>query len=383
VDPARFVSRRFGSVVKTPGRFGFHTFVPEPLPRTVELTAPAVSALSRADRALGRLAGAGRLLPNPQVLVNAYTRREAVASSRIEGTQTTISELFEAEAGGELHGDMFEVVNYVGAMQLGLDQLQHLPISRRLIEQIHARLLSGVRGQERAPGEVRRSPNWIGSPDNRPETAVFVPPPVDEMERGLSDWEKFVNDDSMDMPPLVKCALMHYQFETLHPFLDGNGRLGRLLIIFELVSEGHLPAPLLYVSSYFETHKDRYYDCLQGVRERGDVESWIRFFLDAVTTQATDAMNRAERLIDRREAFRSRLKGSRSRAHEVVDLLLENPFITPTSVRRRLDITHQGATNLLKQLEAVGVLEPIGRRPGRANRWRAPELVEIILSPSA
>lgn len=369
--------------MKTPGRYGFYTFIPEPLPRSLELTSQSVACLSRADRALGRLAGAGRLLPNPQILVNAYVRREAVASSRIEGTQTTISELFEAEARGDIRGEVAEVMNYVGALNLGLARLRELPISRRLLETIHRELLSGVRGQERAPGEVRRTPNWIGSADNTPDSAVFVPPPVDVMERGLSDWEHFMHDESMDMPPLVKCALMHYQFETLHPFLDGNGRLGRLLIIFQLISEGHLPAPLLYVSSYFESHKDEYYDRLQGVRERGEIQEWLRFFLDAVTTQAADAVTRAERILDQREKYRDHLRGTRSRAHEVVDILLENPFISTTIVRTRLGVSSQGATNLLRQLQDVEILQSLPRIPGRSSRWRATELVDIIVGSSA
>ena len=221
------------------------------MPRNMELSEPTVAVLSEADRALGRLAGAGRLLPNPHLLVNAYVRREAVASSRIEGIQASLSDLFDAEARGDFRdGDIQEVVNYIRAMETGLARLDQLPISRRLLEEIHRVLLSEVRGEAAQPGNVRTSPNWIGSPDNQPATAVFVPPPVDELAEGLADWERFVHEP-LAMPPLIRCALMHYQFETLHPFLDGNGRLGRLLIVFFLVSEDLLPAPLLYLSSYF------------------------------------------------------------------------------------------------------------------------------------
>jgi Fic family protein len=171
---------------------------------------------------------------------------------------------------------------------------------------------------------------------------------------------------------------MHYQFETLHPFLDGNGRLGRLLIIFFLLKEGHLPSPLLYLSAYFELYKDEYYDRLQGVREKGQLQEWVQFFLRAVEVQAVDAVNRAERLTDLRENYRRRLHGSRSRAHEVVDLLLENPILTTASVARRLRVTAQGATNLLRQLEQVGVLDPLPRVPGRSNRWVAREVYRVI-----
>jgi len=344
----------------------------------MELSEPTVAVLSEADRALGRLAGAGRLLPNPHLLVNAYVRREAVASSRIEGIQASLSDLFDAEARGDFRdGDIQEVVNYIRAVETGLARLDQLPISRRLLEEIHRVLLSGVRGEAAQPGNVRTSPNWIGSPDNQPATAVFVPPPVDELAEGLADWERFVHEP-LAMPPLIRCALMHYQFETLHPFLDGNGRLGRLLIVFFLVSEDLLPAPLLYLSSYFEAHRSQYYDRLQAVREAADVEGWLQFFLSAVVTQATDALARAEQLIDLREGYRERLRGKRSRAHEVVDMVLENPYVTTAQVAARLGVTSQGATNLLRTLEDRDILRSLPRLGGRSNRWVAFEVLAVL-----
>lgn len=372
------MSDRFGSLVKTPGRYGFYTFIPSRMPRTLDLSPRTVVLLSDADRAIGRLAGAGRLLPNPQLLVNAYITREAVASSRIEGTQATISDVFDAEARGTTNADVQEVVNYVRAMNAGLDALKELPISKRLIEEIHAILLEGVRGAERNPGEIRKSPNWIGSPDNRPDTAIFVPPPQDEMRLGLTDWEHFVNADNRELPPLISCALMHYQFETLHPFLDGNGRIGRLLIIFYLISKGLLPAPLLYVSSYFEEHKSTYYDLLQSVRESGNIDSWLQFFLVAIATQASDAERRAENIMDCREEYRTRLRGDRSRAAEAVDQLIQNPIATAGSISRSLGISIQGATNLLGRLERVGIIQPSGRIPGRAKRWICHGIFETL-----
>ena len=310
--------------------------------------------------------------------MNAYIRREAVSSSRIEGTQATLSEVFDAESRGDLRGEIQEVVNYIRAMDVGLQRLTSLPISKRLIEEIHSVLLEGVRGQAMQPGRIRSSPNWIGSPDNRPTTAIFVPPPADEMVLGLSDWEQFIHAE-LTMPPLIRCALLHYQFETLHPFLDGNGRLGRLLIIFYLVSEGLLPAPFLYLSSYFEQHKGEYYDRLQAVRERGDIDGWLTFFLAAVVRQATDALSRAERLIDLRETYRERLRGKRSRAHEILDAVLENPFVTTSQTARRLNISPQGATNLLRSLQAEAILSPLPRIPGRSNRWVAHEIRDILI----
>jgi len=383
VDKARFTRTDYGVVRKTAGPHGFYTFFPAPLPRSLRLNDVTVACLSDADRAIGRLAGAGRLLPNPHLLVNAYIRREAVASSRIEGTQATLSEVFEAESsGGKVSADIQEVVNYIAALEHGLACLETLPISRRLVEKIHKVLLAGVRGQEQTPGETRKSPNWIGSPDNSPETAIFVPPPHEDMEEGLSDWEHFVHED-LPMPPLVRCALLHYQFETLHPFLDGNGRLGRLLIIFYFVSEGHLPSPLLYLSSYFEEHRSEYYDRLQAVRERAAIDEWLQFFLTAVTTQANDAVTRAERLTDVREDYRKRLHGSRGRAHELIDLLFDNPFITTATTRRHLEVTNQGATNMLRQLEAAEILTPVTRVPGRALRWVARDVYDALTDPIA
>jgi Fic family protein len=305
--------------------------------------------------------------------------REAVASSRIEGTQATLSEVMDAQAiGGDVDGDIREVVNYMNAMNFGLERLKELPLSKRLVEEIHGKLLQGTRGVERNPGELRRSPNWIGSPDNKPDTAIFVPPPEDEMKVGLSDWEYFVNGDSGDIPPLVACALMHYQFETLHPFLDGNGRLGRLLITFYLICHDHLPAPLLYVSSYFEDHKPEYYDRLQGVRERGEIEEWLIFFLTAVEIQASDAEARSKKLMDVRESFRATLRGDRSRATEVIDLLVQNPFVTTRAVSASLGITVQGATSLLNKLEKLDIIRPRTRVPGRLKRWICPNILEVL-----
>ncbi len=291
-----------------------------------------------------------------------------------------MSEVLDAEATGTVGHDVREVLNHIAAMERGLDLIEHLPISRRLIEELHAVLLDNVRGGERDPGHVRTSPNWIGSTDNTPATAVFVPPPADEMERGLSDWERFVHEPS-ELPPLIRCALLHYQFETLHPFLDGNGRIGRLLITFFLISEGHLPQPLLYLSGYFEDHKSEYYDRLQAVREHGELDRWLVFFLTAVKTQANDAVSRSERLIDLREDYLTRLHGSRSRAREVVDLLLMNPIATTRSVSGRLEITFQGATNLMKQLAALDIVKQLPRVSGRSNRWIAQDLHQALVGP--
>ena len=325
MDPRDFADSEFGRPGRSPGATHLsHTvYLPKPIPRSIQLDELTTAALSEADRALGRLAGAGRLLRNPLLLANLYVRREAISSTRIEGTHATLDDLYEAETGGSVSEDVKEVVNYVETLFAGLRAVEDRPITVDLVKELHVNLLADVRGEDKQPGVIRTRPNWIGSGD--PATARFVPPPHTELDSGLADWENFLSEELV-MPPLIRCAMMHYQFETLHPFLDGNGRLGRLLIVLYLIREKHLPAPLLYLSTYFEQHKSEYYDALQRVREEGDIQTWLRHFLTAITDQANDAVHRSERLLDLDDEYRARLTGSRSRAHEVIDLLLERPL---------------------------------------------------------
>jgi len=344
------------------------------------LDADTVMNLSEADAALGRLAGAGRLLVDPHPLVTAYITREAVASSSIEGTQASVTEVFDAAVTGESkRDDIREVRNYIAALEHGVARIEGgFPISLRLIKEMHEILVRGVRGHERTPGEVRRSQNWISSPDNRPSTARFVPPPVEEMWHALDDWERYLHDEAPRLPLLVRCALLHYQFETIHPFLDGNGRLGRLFVVLYLRDRGRLPAPLLYLSSYFEQRKAEYYDRLQYLRERGEVAEWLQFFLHGVAVQATDAVDRAEMLADLREEYRGRLRGRRSRAPEVVDLLFANPILTVRYVRTRLGISQPGATNILRLLTEEEIVREVGSGPGVRHRWFADGILEVL-----
>jgi Fic family protein len=336
--------------------------------------------LSEADAALGRLAGAGRLLPDPHLLVNAYITREAVASSRIEGTQASVTEVFDAEVTDKSsRQDIQEVRNYIKALKHGLNRLDEgFPISLRLVREMHELLLTGVRGHERTPGEFRQSQNWISSPDNQPRTARFVPPTVDEMWRALDDWEKFLHDDQPQLPLMIRCALLHYQFETIHPFLDGNGRLGRLFITLYLVEFGRLPSPLLYISSYFDQHTGEYYDRLQFVRERGQIDEWLDFFLTGVAAQAADAFTRAEELADLREQYRLRLQGTRSRAIEVADMLFANPVVTVRAVQQALGVSQPGATNLLRTLTNHGIVDEVGEGPGTRHRWFANGILRVL-----
>ena len=385
MKPDDYQAPEMGRPKRGLGRFGFWYFEPAPIPRDIVLSRDTVMVLSAADTALGRLAGVGRLLRDPHRLVRPYVTREALASSRIEGTQASLSDVFQAVASGAKPSDnnVLEVQNYIQAMERGLQLLAELPMSLRVIRNIHEVLLQDVRGREKRPGEFRETPVWIGSPTDAPDNATFVPPLMEEMHEALRDWELFANENPR-MPLLVQCALLHYQFETIHPFLDGNGRLGRLLIVFFLVQQGRLAAPLLYISPYLEEHRPEYYDRLQAVRERGQLEEWIQFFLTAVSAQAEDAVTRAEQLVDLRERYRAALAGSRSRAIEVVELMVENPILSTFSIQRQLQVTNQGALNLIKQLERRGWIKRLGKF-GRGGRtfWVAEEVLNTLNRPRA
>ncbi len=341
--------------------------------------------MADAEAALGRLAGvgrqsaAGRLSRYLQLLVGPYLLREAVSSTRIEGTQASLADVYAAEADDRPHDpDVEEVVNYVEAIETGLRRLETLPLSARLIREMHAVILAGVRGQERQPGEFRKTQNWIGSPGSTIETAAFVPPPHDLIGNLLDDLERFVHAPP-EVPLLIQAALIHYQFETIHPFLDGNGRLGRLLIVLFLVLRGRLPAPLLYISPYFEQRREEYYEALQGVRERGDFDSWLAMFLDAVATQAADAFSRAERLTDLRERYRALVQAeTRGSANQLVDLAFEQPVLTARIVEHRLGVTRASALSALRVLEQVGILSEAGSGPRGQLRWLAEEILDVL-----
>lgn len=381
-----FTNAEFGEPYRDPSTgWDFWAFRPAPIPRAVTLDPETVLALSNADAALGRLAGAGRQLRDPNMFIRPYMTREALASSRIEGTVASLSDVFQAEAADDVTAsvDVREVLNYRSAMAQGLNQMPDLQlVIGRIVRDIHRVLLTGVRGEEKRPGEFRESPVWIGSPTDSPENAVFVPPFEREMLEAWKDWEEFANDEPR-LPKLVQCALLHYQFETIHPFLDGNGRVGRLLIVFYLIHRASLPAPLLYLSSYLEQHRREYYERLQAVREKGELQQWLQFFLTAVAVQAEDAIARAERLHDLRQGYRAQLSGSRSRAAEVVDLLFVNPIVTARAVANALRITNQGALNLIRQLERRGWLEPVAiRTRGGRRYWVAQEVFSAVSDPA-
>jgi cell filamentation protein, protein adenylyltransferase len=357
----------------------YRAYYPEPLPAAVNLSADTVGLLADAEASLGRLAGAGRVLPNPHLLIRPYMIREALASTRIEGTQASLAGVLEAEAGGDrLSPDIEEVVNYIRAMEEGIERLTELPFSMRLVREMHAILLEGVRGRDRQPGELRTTQNWIGTGGATLATASFVPPPPEELGRLLSDWERFVHENRT-VPVLIQSGLIHHQFETIHPFLDGNGRLGRLIIVFHLMLRERLPSPLLYLSPYFERNRDDYYAALQAVRERGDIDLWLRFFLTGVEQQANDAVARAERLVDLRESYRVRVvESTRGQAVALVDVLFAHPIVTARIVESILGVRRPTALRALDLLVDMGILEEMPPGPRRQRRFLAQEVLVAI-----
>jgi Fic family protein len=310
--------------------------------------------LSVAATNLGRLDGVASTLPNPDLFVAMYVRYEAVLSSQIENTQSTLEEVlqFESEPDADHPKDVEEVVNYVSAMKYGLERLREFPLSLRLIREIHAELMKGVRGSNRDPGEFRRTQNWIGSSNCTLSTATFVPPPVHEMNQALHHFERFLHTQDT-MPVLIFCALAHAQFETIHPFLDGNGRIGRLLITFLLCHQGVLNQPLLYLSHYFKRHRAEYYDRLMAVRTDGHWEQWIKFFLRGVSEVSLDATDTARKILELREDFRTRLSqmGSSNFTHRLLDLIFKKPLINVGFVASQLECSFAKASQLVSFFE--------------------------------
>jgi Fic family protein len=367
-----------GEVRRTAGRHGYWAFHPSPLPRRLALSGETVALLGEAESALGRLDGVSQLVPNPNLLVRPYLVREAVASTRIEGTRASIAEVYDADASDAgLTPDMEEVVNYVRATEHAVARLADLPLSMRLVREAHEILLDGVRGRDKQPGQVRATQNWIGSATSTIDTATYVPPPPDVMGASLDDWERFVNDQSTALPALAQCALMHYQFEAIHPFLDGNGRVGRLLIVLFLIDRGRLARPVLYVSPYLERHRETYIGHLQAIHEHGNTDPWIGFFCQAVADQAGDAVRRARRLVELREDYRRRVP-AQANAQALVDVLFETPVLTSRLVEHHLDVTRPTSLRLLHQFAAAGVLVARPAGPRGQHRWQANEIVHAL-----
>lgn len=349
---------------------GYLAFVPPPIPSSIEWSSDLARLLSAADRALGQLAGVGRTLANPHLLIRPFVNREAVLSSRIEGTRASLSDLFLFDAAPEAEpevDDVREVSNYVRALEHGLERMDSLPIGQRLLCELHSELLRGTRGEQSA-GELRRIQVWIGAPGARLADAIFVPPPANELTPLLSDLERFIHSEREDLPPLIRIALAHYQFEAIHPFHDGNGRLGRLLITLMLHQEKLLDVPLLYLSAYFERHRTEYYDRLREVSTRGARNEWLAFFLRGVAEQSTDAVVRASQLLDLRDEYHKRLHAARSSAlvHKLIDELFVYPAVSVPRAAGILGVTYRSAQMNVLHLVKAGILREVtGRKRNR------------------
>ncbi|MEW5938293.1 MAG: Fic family protein [Chloroflexota bacterium] len=384
MNPQDFISPTSGQVTRTPK--GYWAFIPAPLPPQINWTSNLASLLGEAERALAELAWVGKNFPEPHVMVRSFIAQEAVMSSRIEGTRASLDDVYNFEAGQlsflEPNSDVQEVHNYIVALDYGLSRLETLPVSLRLIRELHQKLMTGVRGDMWKPGEFRRTQNWIGPAGSTLETAPYVPPPVEEMMKALDELEKFIHAPS-ELPPLVRVGLIHYQFEAIHPFLDGNGRVGRLLIMALLFQWGLLPQPLLYLSAYIEKHRSEYYARLLAVSQRGQWEEWLVFFLTGVRDQSREAARRVQALQTLRENYQQRFvrKRDSARLNKLVDYLIGHPIVTIRQVADGLQVAdYKIAQRHVVKLREAGILREVtGKLRNRV--FRADEIWKAIESP--
>ena len=376
----RLVGSECGSLVPTIQ--GQLAYVPNPLPRELNLSPGVVSLLDRASRAIATLSGVGETIQNPHLIVGPLLRREAVLSSRIEGTRASLTDVFSYEVGNaqSASGDVREVVNYVLALEHGIDNLDTLPISLRLINEMHEQLLDGVRGGFLRTGKFRQDQVWIGFPGSTIRDAIFVPPPPDRLMDLFSDWERFMNEPS-EMPPLVRCALMHYQIEAIHPFEDGNGRIGRLLITLFLIASGVLRTPLLYLSAYFERDRRSYYDELLAVSVGCDWERWLQYFLMGVLIESRDALERIRRIRSLQDRYREVLeqRGASISALHLIEVMFAQPIITIRAASESLGMSISGARGVLNQLVSAGLVRHDGQTWPRL--YVADEIMAVLQEP--
>ena len=380
MNPKDFQSSLSGKCIKT--MTGYWAFVPNSLPPPINYDEGLSHLLSEAGRLLGELSGTGRVLPNPYLLIGPYVRREAVSSSRIEGTQASLSDLFFFEAAESEEPkvrDVREVRNYVLAMEYGIKRLKELPVSVRLIREIHKVLMEGVRGEHATPGELRRSQNWIGPPGCSLNDATFVPPPAEEMKKALGEWENYLHSNPKESP-LIQCAVMHYQFEAIHPFLDGNGRVGRLLITFLLCERECLTQPLLYLSEFFDRFRDEYYSRLLAVSKKGDWRGWIEFFLRGAVNQCQDAISDAGKILNLHAEYQRTLEATKKvpeTAHRLIDEIFLNPVISISGLSKKWNLPFNSVKTGVLRLIDIGILRE-GTEKRRNRLFIAPKLMELL-----
>ena len=374
-----YFPHRAGRYLQQPS--GYKAFLPAPLPPDPPIiySGELQTRLSTADRDIGRLDAIASLLPNPDLFVAMYVRHEAVLSSQIEGTQSTLEDVLAYEADAvrdDTPKDIEEVVNYVRAMNHGLARLVELPLSLRLLREIHAKLMKGVRGGDKSPGEFRTSQNWIGGRGSTLRDAAFIPPPPHELMATLGQLETFLHGARTTVPLLVRCGLAHAQFETIHPFLDGNGRVGRLLITLMLCEEGALTRPLLYLSLYLNAHRTEYYDRLTAIRQHGHWEQWLTFFLRGVSTTARAATRTAQAIVALRDEHRAAVANN-AKSLALIDHLLRQPTVSVKRVAQLMACTFPTAAKLVRDFESRGWLKELTGY-GRNRLWRYQPYVDLF-----
>ncbi len=384
MNPEAFKNSTAGKCLRSITRPPYWGYVLNPLPPKIVVDWELVNLLSKADNKLEELSSAGQLLPNVHLLIKPlFVRREAVTSSRIENTQSGLEDLFFFEANQtepSPASDVKEILNYVRALEHGIERLGELPISSRLICEIHGILMEGVRGEHATPGLMRTSQNWIGSPGCTLMDATYVPPPVPEMKQCLSDLERYIHSNPQE-PALIQCALVHYQFEAIHPFVDGNGRIGRLLIMFMLLEKKLLSQPLLYLSDFFEQHRDEYYRLLLNVSQKGDWKAWITFFLNGVRQQSEDALLTIQKLLDLQSRYRALATGRRvpKAVNRLIDCLFANPVISISALSKAWEVPFPTVQRGVDYLIEKGILREI--TGGRRNRlFVADEICNTIMT---
>jgi Fic family protein len=377
VDPKNFSAEAPGRLVSIAG--GHSAFVPNPLPPQIEYEARIVRPLEDANLALGLLKGIGHMLPNPHMLIRVFQQREALSSSRIEGTIADPQELLFAEIDRKKtpRENVREVRNYVDALNFSLKQLEKLPVCLRLIRDAHQKLMRGVRGQEQRPGEFRDIQNYVGKPGGF-GNARYIPPPVPQMNESLEHFETFLHDKN-EISPLIRLALIHYQFEAIHPFRDGNGRIGRLLLALLLCDWKLLSKPLLYLSAYFDHHRDEYFDHLLAVSQRGTWNDWIVFFLQGVAEQARDAADRAQKLLALRDEYRTKMQSAHAPGSclLLIDNLFELPVLTVPLAATKLKMSYPGANRNVLKLVAAGILKETPQRQ-HPRLYLAPGILDLV-----
>ena len=334
----------------------YKAYKPNPLPPfpEIEMDTEMVALLSKAHNSLGKLDATSELIPDMNLFLSAYVRKEALLSSQIEGTQATLEDVLNPNVNAAINLEVNDVVNYVNALNYAIDRMKQLPICNRLLCDTHKVLMQGVRGQEKNPGEFRRSQNWIGSSNSNLQTARYVPPTVENMQIAMSDLKKFINDYDMDI--LLKTALVHYQFETIHPFLDGNGRVGRMLIVLMLIADGILHSPVLYLSLYLKSNRIEYYDRLSEVRSKGNYEQWIKFFLRGIIETCNDGIATIESINSLIKSDEEKLVKKSETTSKVFNYIKEHPIISIGVTATALGLSYNGVANAVKKMVAVGIL---------------------------